>query len=73
MFSKGVSPMAEKRELNKEEFLSMAKAAGFDVQDPHMDDLFRYVQDLLPSIKNIYELDLTGIEPATVFVPSKEL
>ncbi len=65
--------MAEKNKLSKEEFLSMAKAAGFDTQDPHMDDLFLYVQDLLPGIKSIYELDLSGIEPAAVFMPSREL
>ena len=64
--------MTEKNELNREGFLSMAKAAGLDIQDPHMEELYRYVQDLLPSLKGIHELDLTGIEPATIFVPSKE-
>jgi hypothetical protein len=34
--------------------------------------LYRYVQDLLPGLKGIHELDLTGIEPAAIFVPSKE-
>jgi hypothetical protein len=65
--------MAEKNGLSKEDFLSMAKAAGFDIEDPHMDELYRYVQDLLPGLKGIHELDLTGTEPATIFVPSREL
>ena len=64
--------MAEKHELSREGFLSMAKAAGLDVQDPHMEELYRYVQDLLPAMKSVRELDLTGVEPATVFMPSKE-
>jgi hypothetical protein len=64
--------MAEKGEWSRERFLSMARAAGFDIQDPHMEELYPYVQDLLPGLKSIEELDLTGIEPAVIFVPSKE-
>jgi Asp-tRNA(Asn)/Glu-tRNA(Gln) amidotransferase C subunit len=58
--------------LSKEAFLSIAKAAGLDIRDPHMEELYRYVQDLLPGLKSINELDLTGIEPAAIFMPSKE-
>ena len=64
--------MAEKNELSKQEFLSMAKAAGFNIEDSHMEELYRYVQDLLPGLKSIHELDLAGIEPASMFMPSKE-
>ena len=64
--------MPEKNELTQDCFLSMARAAGLDIEDPHMEELYRYVQDLLPSLKGIHELDLTGIEPAAIFMPSKE-
>ncbi len=65
--------MAEKTVLSKEGFLSMAKIAGLDIQDPHMEELYRYVLDLLPGLKSINDLDLTGIEPASIFMLSREL
>jgi len=60
--------MAEKTELNKEAFLSMAEAFGLDVNDPHMEELYMYVQKILPVLKRIEELDLDDLEP--VMFPS---
>jgi hypothetical protein len=39
--------MAEKSELGKEAFLSMAKTFGLDTDDPHIEDLYAYVQKVL--------------------------
>jgi Asp-tRNA(Asn)/Glu-tRNA(Gln) amidotransferase C subunit len=61
--------MAEKHELNKEAFLSMAKAFGLDINDPHIEELYSYVQKILPTLKRIEELDLTDIEPVMPFTP----
>ena len=55
--------MAEKHELNKEAFLSMAKAFGLNINDPHIEELYSYVQKILPTLKRIEELDLTDMEP----------
>lgn len=55
--------MAEKHELNKEAFLSMAKTFGLDINDPHIEELYTYVQKILPTLKRVEELDLTDMEP----------
>ena len=55
--------MSEKTELKKEVFLSMAKTFGLDINDPHIEELYAYVQKILPTLKRIEELDLTDMEP----------
>ena len=62
--------MAEKNELDKKAFLSMAKAFGLDTNAPHMEELYAYVRKVLPGMKLIEELDLEGIEPVFPLVPS---
>jgi len=52
-----------KRGLEREAFLSMAQAFGLDINDPHIDELYVYVQKILPTLKRIEELDLTDMEP----------
>ena len=49
--------------LDKEAFLSMANAFGLNINDPHIEELYAYVQKILPSLKRIEELDLTEMEP----------
>ena len=41
----------------------MAQAFGLDINDPHIDELYVYVQKILPTLKRIEELDLTDMEP----------
>ena len=55
--------MTEKTELKREAFLSMVKAFGLDINDPHIEELYAYVQKILPTLKRIEELDLTDMEP----------
>ena len=64
--------MADQEALSKENFLVMAEASGLDVSSPHMDDLYAYVKVLLTSLKPMQELDLSGVEPATILTLSKE-
>ena len=62
--------MARIQDLSKEEFLQMARLAGLDHDDSqHMDNLFRYSQDVLRGLESINELDLTGVEPSGVYHP----
>ncbi len=66
--------MSEKDELNKEVFLSMAKAFDLDINDPYIEELYTYVQKILPTLKRIEELDLTDTEPwmpHTFFSPER--
>jgi Asp-tRNA(Asn)/Glu-tRNA(Gln) amidotransferase C subunit len=50
-------------ELTKEDFISMAKVFGLNINDPHIEELYVYVQKILPALKRIEELDLTDLEP----------
>ena len=64
--------MEDEEELSRGTFMQMAEAYGLDIHDPHIDDLYAYVQSVLPGLKAIDELDLTDVEPATVYIPPKE-
>jgi hypothetical protein len=55
--------VAERDSLSKEAFLGMAEASGLDFHHSHFEDLYAYLQGLLPTLKTIKDLDLTGLEP----------
>ncbi len=59
--------MAEKFRLSKEAFLKIAEVSGLDTTDRHMDELYSFVQQMLPGIRDIEALDLAGMEP---FMPA---
>jgi hypothetical protein len=59
--------MAEKFWLSKEAFLKIAEVSRLDTTDRHMEELYAFVQQMLPGIRDIEALDLTGMEP---FMPS---
>jgi len=61
-----------KETLSKEMFLSIAKSSGLDIGGPHMEELFGFVQKVLPGLRVIDQLDLTDVEPLATFIPSKE-
>ena len=62
--------MSEKMKLSKEVFLYIAKASGLDDKDPHMDELFTYVQNELMNLdKALKDLDLSDVEPIMTFIP----
>ena len=72
VWKEGGGMMKEKTCLNREVFLSIAKASGLDTEDPHMEELYSYIQNLLPGLKRIEKLDLRGIEPFMPTFSSKE-
>ena len=59
--------MTEKFWLSKEAFLKIAEVSGLDMTDQHMEELYPFVQNILPSMRDIEEFDLTGMEP---FMPA---
>ena len=59
--------------LRKEIFLATARTSGLDIGDPHMEELFIFVQKVLPTLRMIDQLDLTDVEPLATFIPAKEL
>ena len=51
--------------------MAMAEAAGLDVGDEaHMEELYAFVQALLPGLEAVRDLDLSEQEPAAIFIPS---
>jgi Asp-tRNA(Asn)/Glu-tRNA(Gln) amidotransferase C subunit len=65
--------LAEKGELSKETFLQIAEASGLDVSDSqHMEELYRFVQGILPNMKVLREMDLSEVEPAAIYAPPRE-
>ena len=64
--------MSSKPPLTREDFICMARASGLDIADPHMEELYAYLQTVLPGLKAVHELDLTGVIPAMVYVPPQE-
>ena len=65
--------MVSEKELSKEDFLLMAQAAGLDISDSrHMDELYPYLRAALAGLQSINDLDLTGVEPAGVYIPPEE-
>jgi hypothetical protein len=57
----------ENGKMEKVTFLSIAKAFGLDIDDPHIEELYTYVRKILPTLKCIEELDLRNIEPVIPF------
>ena len=65
--------MADEGVLDKETFLRIAEGSGLDVKDEaHMEELYKSVRGVLPGLRKVDELDLAGLEPSTIYIPSKE-
>jgi Asp-tRNA(Asn)/Glu-tRNA(Gln) amidotransferase C subunit len=63
--------MVKKFWLSRETFLKIAEASSLDTGDPHMEELYTYLQNVLPGLKKVEELDLIGIEPSMPFASIK--
>lgn len=55
--------------IDRQAFDFLAKAAGLNVDDPHMDELFSYVQNALAANAALKDIETTGFEPDTSFDP----
>mgnify|MGYP001183058803 CR=1 FL=1 len=58
--------------LSWDTFLSISEASGLDVNDPHMEELYAFLQGILPLLRTVHDLDLTGVDPATRYFPPQE-
>ncbi len=57
--------------LTRESFNYLARAAGLNPDDPHLEDLFPYVQNALEANRPLSAIDTTGFEPDTAFDPAQ--
>ena len=65
--------MADEALFSRETFLRIAEASGLDVNDEHhMDQLYAFLQTLLPALKTIGKIDLSGVEPLLAWVPTRD-
>ena len=55
--------------LSKEAFLNLARQAGLAPDDPHMEELYPYVVNVLAGLKSLAQIDVSGFEPEMVFAP----
>lgn len=58
--------------LSREMFLSIAKTSGLDTEDPHVEELYAFVQKVLPTLSSVDQIDLADVEPLATFIPVKE-
>ena len=64
--------MQEENPLSQEAFLSMAAAVGIDVDGPHGEELFAFVQNTLASLASLKDIDVSSVEPDMAFMPLGE-
>jgi len=62
--------MPSERPLDRQAFDYLARAAGLNTDDPHMDELFPYVQNAVAANEGLKKIDTTGFEPDSTFDPS---
>ena len=63
--------MPSRNQLDRSSFDYLARSAGLNVEDPHMDELFPYVQNALAANEGLREIDTTGFEPDSAFDPAQ--
>ncbi len=61
--------MPTENPLTREAFIYLANQAGLDTSDPHLEELYPYVQSVLSSIGSLQDIDVAGTEPDTAFIP----
>lgn len=65
--------MPGETDLTYESFLTLAEVAGMETGDAaHMQQLYVVVKAVLPFRQEINKLDLTNVEPLTIYLPRKE-
>ena len=64
--------MAEPDKLTWETFLYLAGEAGLDTGDPHMEELFPYVENALRGMAALRGMDTSNAEPDMAFIPDRK-
>jgi hypothetical protein len=55
--------------IDRQTFDFLARAAGLNVDDPHLEELFPYVRNALAANEGLRNINTTGFEPDTGFDP----
>lgn len=63
--------MPEENPLTREAFDYLAQAAGLDLADPHLDDLFPYVRNALAGMERLRQIAGADTEPDQAFRPAQ--
>ena len=58
--------------LDRDSFLNIASALGFDRDDPHLDELYPWVLTVLEAIGPLDDLQLKGVPPGMGIDPDGE-
>ncbi len=61
--------MPSETTIPREAFLSLAAAAGLDIQSPHIEELYSFVQATLASLHPLMDIDVSRAEPDMAFIP----
>ncbi len=61
--------MSPENPLTRDAFIYLARQAGLDTSDPHLEELYPYVQSVLASVESLQEIDVAGTEPDMAFIP----
>ena len=62
--------MAERPDLTYEVFITLAQQQGFEMDIPHLKELFPEVQAMFQRIKLLDQVDTEGIQPGSGFIPT---
>lgn len=63
--------MPEENPLSRETFDYLAQAAGLNLADPHLDELYPYVRNALAGMGRLEQIEVAGIEPDAAFRPAQ--
>ena len=66
-----VDSMTPDNPLDRETFDFLARAAGLNPDDPHMEELFPYVRTALAGNARLSGIEVTNYEPDTAFDPAQ--
>jgi|GEM_PF-3556849 hypothetical protein len=62
--------MAERPDLTYEVFITMAKQQGFEMDMPHLEELFPEVKTMVQRMKLLDHVDTVGIQPGSNSIPT---
>ncbi len=63
--------MPEENLLTREAFDYLAQAAGLDLADPHLEELYPYARNSLAGMARLAQIDVAGMEPDAAFRPAQ--
>ena len=65
--------MTQQNPLTRETVLSLAAAAGLDVDSAHIEELLPFAKNILASLQPLLDIDVSEAEPDMAFLPCGEL